>query len=368
LAQLAVQVRDALPRVHTIRRVNSPSTSKLQSDNAEKSEAAEYGTEGPSTKTDPPTVTVDSLHRGNFATISEAIERVTPGTRILVRPGLYQEGLVIDKPLEIIGDGEPGEIVIQVSNYNVILFQTTMGRVANLTLRQLGKGKLYCVDIGQGRLELEDCDINSQGLACVGIHGGADPRLRRNRIHDSKSGDGVYFYENSQGTLEDNDIFGSKLAGVEIKQNGNPTLRRNRIHGNHAGVHVNDGGKGTLEDNDIFDNRLTGMQICNEANPIVRRNRIHDNKESGVFVNDAGHGMLEDNEIFGNGEAGVETTTAGKPIVKNNRMNKNTLYGVWIYKNGGGTFENNDLTGNTRGAWSIDEASEANITRTNNKE
>jgi hypothetical protein len=28
-----------------------------------------------------------------------------PGDRILVRPGLYQEGLMIDKPLEIIGEG-----------------------------------------------------------------------------------------------------------------------------------------------------------------------------------------------------------------------------------------------------------------------
>lgn len=60
-----------------------------------------------------------------------------------------------------------------------------MGRIANMTLRQLGQG-FFTVSISRGRLDLEDCDISSQGLTCVAIHGSADPRLRRNRIHDSK--------------------------------------------------------------------------------------------------------------------------------------------------------------------------------------
>ena len=34
--------------------------------------------------------------------------------------------------------------------------------------------------------DLEGCDITSQSIKCVGIHGGADPRLLRNRIHDGK--------------------------------------------------------------------------------------------------------------------------------------------------------------------------------------
>ena len=132
-----------------------------------------------------------------------------------------------------------------------------MGRVANLTLRQVGgDGKWYGIDIVQGRLDLEDCDVTSQSLSCVAIHGGADPRLRRNRIHDGK-GSGVFVYENGQGTLEDNEIFANAFAGVEMKEGGNPTLRRNRIHdGKEGGVYVNENGQGTLEDNDIFANAL----------------------------------------------------------------------------------------------------------------
>ena len=127
----------------------------------------------------PPTRIVDPMGRADHITIEEAIKEAASGDRILVRPGLYQEALVIDKPLEIIGDGDLEDIVVQAVGANAVLFKTTMGRVANLTLRQLNGGEWFCVNAVQGRLFLEDCDITSRSLACVAISGGADPRLRR---------------------------------------------------------------------------------------------------------------------------------------------------------------------------------------------
>lgn len=75
-------------------------------------------------KTEPPTVIVDAWHRGDYATITEALEAVKPGTRILVRPGLYQEGIVVDKPVELIGDGKRDDIVIEASGKHTVLFQS----------------------------------------------------------------------------------------------------------------------------------------------------------------------------------------------------------------------------------------------------
>jgi len=368
LAKLAIQIRDALPRAQTKKRAPAKSSIDPRLNEATKTEGGEQSTEGPTAKKDPPTVIVDPMHRGNFVTISDAIKSVEPGTRILVRRGLYVEGLVIDKPLEIIGDGHPGDVVVQIAGMDVMLFQTTMGRVVNLTLRQMGGGNWYCIDIAQGRLELEDCDITSQSLACVGIHSGADPRLRRNQIHNGQEG-GVRVYDNGQGTLEDNDIFGNELAGVQIKALGNPTLRRNRIHHSKKGSGVNafEGGQGILEDNDIFDNALSGVQIKTEANPILRRNRIHNNKQNGVYVHEKGQGTVEDNDIFDNGFSGIRSHTSGNPVVRNNRVNKNARFGIGVDKNGGGTFEDNDLTENTKGAWYIAADSKTNIKRINNK-
>jgi parallel beta-helix repeat protein len=274
-------------------------------------------------KTEPPTHVVDAWQRGDFTTVGAAIKAAKPGDRILVRPGLYEEGLVVDKPLEILGDGLVSDIEIRASGASALVFKASIGRVANLTLRQAGgEGNWYSVNITQGRLDLEGCDISSQSLSGVAIRNGADPRLRRNRLHDSKE----------------------------------------------SGVHVLDSGLGTLEDNDITGNFYTGVAITTGGNPILRRNRIHDNKQSGVFVYNSGLGTLEDNDITGNGEAGVETKKGGNPTVRANRINGNEYQAVWVYEGGRGVIEDNDLTGNAKGAWSIPMDNKANVTRARNKE
>jgi hypothetical protein len=105
----------------------------------------------------------------------------------------------------MIGDGDPGEVVIEAKAVMSRCSRRVMGWIANLTLRQGGgKGIWLGVDIAQGRLHLEGCDITSQSIACVGIRGGADPRLLRNRIHDGKMLAAMWT-TTARGALEDND-------------------------------------------------------------------------------------------------------------------------------------------------------------------
>jgi F-box protein 11 len=319
------------------------------------------------TAAEPLTVVVDARQQGDYATITDALKAVKAGTRILVRPGVYKEGIIIDKPVEIIGDGKRDDIVIEAYGKETVVFQANNGRIANLTLRQSGGSNCCGVNITQGRLELEDCDISSQSGPCVTIHGSADPTLHRNSIHDGKSS-GVLVYENGQGTLEYNEIFTNDFPGVAIMAGGNPTLCRNRIHdGKSSGVLVCKNGQGTLEYNEIFANAKAGVAIMTGGNPTMRRNRIHDGKEYGVFVDENGYGTLEDNEIFANANDGVAIMTSN-PTLRSNRISKNGGWGIWVYKGGGGIFENNDLRGNTKGAWDIAADCEANVQRSGNIE
>lgn len=245
---------------------------------------------------EPPTLIVDVLGRGNYTTISEAIRNAQPGTRILVRPGHYREGLVIRKPLEIVGEGNRDDVVVEAAEKDAVLFTASIGRVANLTLRQSGGGVSYGVDIAQGRLDLEDCDITSQSFAVVGIHGAAEPRVRRNRIHDGKHS-GIFVYENGAGLIEDNDIFGNAFSGVEIKTGANPTMRHNRIHDGKAnGVFVYENGAGLIEDNDITSNAYSGIEVSEGGNPTVCGNRISGNRE-GIRLYEAGLGTFERNVL-----------------------------------------------------------------------
>jgi F-box protein 11 len=361
IAQLASRMRDTFwqPTVAPI-----GFTGRLQAAGSLTASAKPVdNTDQVTAKTAPPTHVVDAYHRGDFATVSAAIRKANPGDRILVRPGLYEEGLVIDKPLEILGDGPVSDIEIRANGVHVLLFKATIGRFANMTLRQTGKGeRSHCVDIRQGRLDLEGCDISSQNSPCVVIGKAADPRLRRNLIHDSLSA-GIAVFD-GLGTVEDNEIT-AVTVGVQIA--GNTTLRRNQIHDNVGGILFLDGGLGTAEDNDITSHEQAGVEIRGGANPTLRRNQIRSGKASGAFVHKGGLGRLEDNEIVGNALAGVEITTSGNPTLRNNRV-KHNRWAVSVYAGGHAIIVDNDVTENKEGPWKIGKDCEKNVARTRNKE
>lgn len=267
---------------------------------------------------------VARLGPADYRTISEAIREAPEGARILVRPGLYRETLILDRSLEIVGDGPLAEIVIESTEAECIFMATDYAVVRGLTLRLRAgarDGTYYAVYIPRGRLVLESCDITSGSSACIGIHGStADPVIRDCEIHDGNQY-GVLVWENGQGLIEDCDIFATAYPGVSIQTGGNPTLR--------------------------------GCQI-------------HDSKQSGIYVWENGQGLIEDCDIFANGLGGVIIRTGGDPAIRRCRITRNAWYGVFVHDNGAGTVEDCTLTGNNRGAWNVKD--DCPVTRRNNIE
>jgi len=295
------------------------------------------------------TYVVDGAQGGDYPTIAEAVGAAAPGDRILVRAGVYAESVVLDKPLELIGDGSSGDVVIESSGAPAVLFQADSGRVANFALREVGDNSdIRTVRITQGRLTLQDCDVTSRTGCCVAIEKAADPQLNRNRIHDGGQA-GVYVFKNGLGTLEDNEIYNNAWTGVTVV-GGNSTIRRNRIRDNEeSGVFVLDHALGVVEDNDITGNAKAGVSIKTGGNPTVRGNRIRDNEQSGVYVYNEGVGVVENNDITGNSYDGVAVTNGGNPTVRGNRIRDSKVTGIYIFDRGTGVIEGNDISGPSPG-------------------
>ncbi|MBA4494051.1 pectinesterase family protein [Paenactinomyces guangxiensis] len=51
-----------------------------------------------------------------YKTITEAIQKAIPGTKIIIEPGIYKENIVIDKRVELLGNGPVNEIVVTSEN------------------------------------------------------------------------------------------------------------------------------------------------------------------------------------------------------------------------------------------------------------
>jgi parallel beta-helix repeat protein len=255
-------------------RVKSPPPPKAPppDDNRMALEAMVRREPSPPPPPEPAALIVDGNGIGNFFTITDAIAAAQPGSRILVRPGTYEESLEIDKPLELIGDGPPGSVVVTTgSGKEVITATAAMGRIANLTLRQMG-GIGYGLWLRHGRMEIEDCDISGSGFRSVAIIGPACPTLRRNRIHGANGGSGLVVSGATACTIEDNDISGNQSSGLIIAKGATPLVRGNRIHGNGLyGCQIRGGSGGEFTGNTLTGNGSGAWNIDESSLPRVIR-------------------------------------------------------------------------------------------------
>ena len=84
-----------------------------------------------------PDLIVSALGDQEYKTIGAAILAATPEDRILVRPGVYSEQVLIDKPLEIFGDGPAKNIVLTNKNSPVVQMLTTQAKIKGITVKGL---------------------------------------------------------------------------------------------------------------------------------------------------------------------------------------------------------------------------------------
>src|SRR5262249_105606 len=151
------------------------------------------------------------------------------------RPGLYQEALVIDREVEIVGDGEAENVIIETLDGPCLVMSTDSAVIRKVTLRgPSGQGRpdndqdksrkdseFAAVKVPHGRVTLEDCRITSASGPGVMISGQtANPTLRRSVIQGNTRA-GISVHRGAQATIEDCRIQGNQW-GVAISDKGNP--------------------------------------------------------------------------------------------------------------------------------------------------
>ncbi len=288
---------------------------------------------------------------GHYRTISEAIRIAPVNATIRVMPGVYRESLVLDKAVEILGMGTVEEIIVENTDAPCLLMQTESASVLGLTLRGragLSGNKHYAVDIPEGELILEGCDITSDSLACVAIHGSqANPTISNCQIHDGKEG-GIYVFDQGQGRIENCDIYSNTGAGVWITKEGTPVIFRCQIHDqvSHSGIYIDENGLGQVKDCDIFGNAYAGVFIKKDSNPLIQGCRIHDGKQRGILVAENGKSIIINCNIFSNNMAGVEIKIGANPTIRNCQIHDGKDAGIFVNDKGQGIIENCTISGN----------------------
>jgi F-box protein 11 len=300
------------------------------------------------------TVIVCKLGSGDFTTIAAALEAVGPGGRIRVKPGCYIESLSLEFPVEIVGEGPVGEVIIMAAG-DVITSTAEWGLVYGVSLRQAGGGPHSALVVRAGQLRVEKCTINSASRAAsVWVTGRkAQPTLHMCHFEHGV-GSGIIFTQGAGGMMYGCTLIGHDNPQITARHHADPHIERCAIlRGRSNGVVFLSGAKGKLLNCHIRKHGASQVVVANAA-PKLRECVITAGRSKGVAFLSGARGSMHRCTIQLHRHAhhpAVLLEKGSAAQIGNCTITFNVGCGVWASRGAKGAVMGCRLWNNGKGAW-----------------
>ncbi len=151
---------------------------------------------------------------GSHRTIKAAIAATVPGGFVHLKPGTYVESLRLDRPINLVGSGEPNECVISNTVSAPIEVACDLGAVRLSSLMVQGdarqtKTEFNAIDLTSGKLSLDNCHLSTQTYNAVKIKPGA-----------SLAAKGCTFFKSNQFAISAKSHIGLEVKDCTFYQSG----------------------------------------------------------------------------------------------------------------------------------------------------
>ena len=292
---------------------------------------------------------------GHPTTIGEAVRAAAPGTRILVRPGVYREPtIVVDRPVTIEGEGHP---VIDGEGERQLFTITADGvRLTGLELRDVGVS--YSEDRAAIRVEgVSGCEIDHNrivgGFFAIYVARSGGCRITHNDITgtgsgETDSGNGIHAWYSRDVVVESNRVRGHR-DGIYFEFVEDGRVSRNEVTGNiRYGLHFMFSGGGRYDANRFADNGA-GVAVMYTGDIELVDNTFADSRGSasfGLLLKDISDSRITGN-TFRDNSVGLYAEGFDRTTVDGNRFERNGRAVRLLSNSSGSSFRGNDFFGNT---------------------
>ena len=238
--------------------------------------------------------------------IAAAVRQARAGDTVKVPRGDYEEHLVIDKPLHLIGIERP--TVSGAGNGDVIRIKSPDVSIEGLIVRDSGanlteqNAGIY-VEPGSDRVVICD-NVLVYNLFGIWIEKLKDPRVCGNVIagkrdlDSAQRGNGIQLYNTTGARIIDNRISFAR-DGIYVDVSHHAEFRGNRMHHLRYGTHYMNSNDNLWEGNESYLNR-GGLALMEVRRQVVRNNVAWGNTDHGIMLRTIQDSLIENNVTAGN--------------------------------------------------------------------
>ena len=256
---------------------------------------------------------------GDYPSIQAAIDAAGPGDIIEVAPGIYEENLVIRKPVELRGAGPDNTIVRKASMIGELLrvIDAAGGRISGFKFEHTEIASLTA----HGILFPDAVTINNSS---VEIH---------NCTVGPSAGCGITIDQQSNCTVVECLLEGNTQSGIFVRtENTAATLLRNKcINNQYAGIVLTKGATAEVEENICANNGKYGIRVVDKGSHVhIKKSTIALNSGPGISIEKWAHGSIEDSIINENDENGIIFKLGANGMVRGNTLEQNGRHGIAV--------------------------------------
>ncbi|MES2323577.1 MAG: nitrous oxide reductase family maturation protein NosD [Pseudomonadota bacterium] len=283
---------------------------------------------------------------GPGQSIAAAIRAAAPGDTVHVARGLYNEHLLIDKALTLLGAGNP--TVSGQNSGDVVRITASDVTVQGLILRDSGididaRNAGVHVSPGADRVTVRDC-VLAYTLFGVTLEKSQKVKILGNTITGKRDllsaarGNGIQVYNSSDVEVNGNNISYAR-DGIYVDVSRRATFRNNKIHHVRYGTHYMNTDDSTWENNESYLNR-GGLALMEVRRLVVRNNVAWGNQDHGIMLRTIQDSVIENNVVAANGR-GFFIYDAEYNVLRNNVVINNR---TGVHLSAGSS--NNEVDGN----------------------
>ncbi|KPI08702.1 AAA ATPase central domain protein [Actinobacteria bacterium OK074] len=280
---------------------------------------------------------------GDARTIGEALARARGGAVLTVRPGTYEENLVVTTRVTIVAEQARGTVRLAPRKGTVIALRADAVMLTDLVVQGHDE-ELPAVDASHGQAAMQGCDLSGAAWTTVLARNSGSLAMRECRI-SNRTGAGVVVTSPTESSLESCTLEHFGTSGVVIGERGRATLRGCTVRDARGnGVLANGDAQGSIEDCDLASTDKPSLALEERSAVRVLRTVVRDTS-IGVHVTSSARCELEEVRVTGSSGPGIIVSHGADPVLRRCRTARTTGNGLLVTDRSRGTYEDCWLTG-----------------------
>lgn len=268
------------------------------------------------------TASIHSVNSFPYATIQEAINAATPGETIIVPAGVYQETIIVNKTLTILGKDKLHTVIQKNDAPDIVKIVANNVSFSNFTV----KNGIHGITVTSSNSTIADNIVFNNSIG-IHLNKASNNIISNNLINKTNThpGSGI-FLNGSTNNLLSNNIILKSGEGIYLRGSSNNTVIRNWL----------------------IDNSKTGICLMKAEKPteynIIRDNIIEEGACYGIDFWSVKYNVIINNTLKNNGNSFSVQYSNNNTIFHNTIINKPTqipVYSIYSQNDWDSGFEGN---------------------------